>query len=223
MPIAPATHLVSDVLTAVKRQFGDESGAQLQDSDIIRWINEGQLEIARQQGWSQTTATTATVAGQASYSLPGVNIINIDTLMYTLQGTTNPMIIDRREFKEIQELLLSKTAPADTAPIAQPMAWYVYAESVFLYPAPANTGDTITLYCTTQPAAVAVSTDAIATPDVYYKSLLNYVMAQAYELDDDWTGAQLKQRELKDGLTGLEEDYGGHRYYPVVVVLDEDA
>ena len=39
---------IQDVANRVKRTFGDESGVQVTDDDIIRWVNDAQLEISRQ-------------------------------------------------------------------------------------------------------------------------------------------------------------------------------
>jgi hypothetical protein len=47
-------------------------------------------------------------------------------------------------------------------------------------------------------------------------------MQQAYELDDDWQGVTQKRTQLKSDLGEIESDYGSDRYYPTVVVMQED-
>lgn len=62
---------VQDVVTRVKRTFGDEAGVQITDADLIRWINDAQEEISlTNQGLMETTATANVVANQAEYNLP---------------------------------------------------------------------------------------------------------------------------------------------------------
>ena len=46
MPVERKTKTVQDVLLSVKRQFGDESGVQVTDSDIVRWVDDAQREIS---------------------------------------------------------------------------------------------------------------------------------------------------------------------------------
>lgn len=54
--------LVSEIATRVKRQFGDEAGAQIEDADILRWVNDAMIDIARTNNLLQISATTATTA-----------------------------------------------------------------------------------------------------------------------------------------------------------------
>src|ERR1041385_4536998 len=62
---------VSDVMTRIKRQFGDESQVQVTDSDIIRWINDGQRQIVmNNEGLLEQVAYTSTVINQQDYTLP---------------------------------------------------------------------------------------------------------------------------------------------------------
>lgn len=216
MPIAPATKTVQDVVTHVQRQFGDESGSQITQADIIRWINLGQLEITRQNPWNQTTATTSTVANQDTYNFAGTNIILILALFY------NGVPLEQRSFNEVQELILSKTGVGAPITASTPVLWYDWDDSIVLYPPPTNSGDTIKLYCVTQPATVSLVTDPLTIPDIYFQSLINFVMAQAYELDDDWQGSTLTRKKYTDDMTQIEDEYGSKRYYPVITVMQED-
>ena len=63
---------VGDVYNVVKRIFGDESGVQLTNDDIVRWINEAQVDISKQNQVLQTTATVAVTANTATYALTSV-------------------------------------------------------------------------------------------------------------------------------------------------------
>jgi hypothetical protein len=45
MPAELFTKTALDVVQRIKTQFGDNSGAQLTDDVIYRWINDGQQEI----------------------------------------------------------------------------------------------------------------------------------------------------------------------------------
>jgi len=73
--------IVSDVSIRVKRQFGDQSGVQVEDADIIRWINDAQRDIAYTQEILESIATQSSVANQEKYTLP-TDMINLRSVYY---------------------------------------------------------------------------------------------------------------------------------------------
>ena len=79
MTYSSPTKTVGDVYSQVKRVFGDESGVQLTNDDIARWINEAQVDISKQNQILQTTATLPVTGGTATYSLTSISP-RIDTL-----------------------------------------------------------------------------------------------------------------------------------------------
>jgi hypothetical protein len=50
MTYSNPTKTVGQIYDYVKRAFGDESGVQLTNADIVRWINDAQNEIAEAAG-----------------------------------------------------------------------------------------------------------------------------------------------------------------------------
>ncbi len=73
----PSTYTGTDVATDIKRIFGDEAGVQITDSDIIRWIDVGQLEILKNTQILKATSTSDLIAGQVVYSLASLKILTI--------------------------------------------------------------------------------------------------------------------------------------------------
>jgi hypothetical protein len=216
MPLAPSTKLVSDVLTAVERQFGDESGAQVSTADIIRWVNDGQLEIVNRNKYNKTTATTTSIALQANYTFAGSNIVSVESVFYDNRPISNI------SFNEAQEILLRNTDPGGVPAPGIPYNWYEWDDTLYLYPPPDTTGKTILLYVVAQPPILTATTDALATPDIYFQALVQYCMTQAYEMDDDWTGAGNKLNQLDKTLAGLDKDGYSHQYYQTITVLQDD-
>jgi len=214
MPILSSTKTVQDLATAVKRQFGDESGAQIQDTDIIRWVNEGQLELANQTKYTKTTTTTNTVVGQDQYTLPGVNIIGIDSVYF------NNTPLQQRSKLEFEELVLRTVDPASGIQNGTPILWYEYDDSIFLYPPP-DSVKTLKLFASVLPTAVVNLSDTLSIPDTQYKTLLNWVLSQAYELDDDLPSANYKEKQVAAMITDFKDDVS-ERSYPVITVLPED-
>lgn len=216
MPILTSTKTAQNVADAVKRQFGDESGAQINDDDIIRWINEGQLDIASTTKYTKTTTSTPSVATQEQYSLPGVNIIGIDGVYY------NGIPLQQRQKVEVEELILQTQDPANpTIQPSTPTLWYEYDDSIYLYPPPLDSGKTIKLFASVLPAAISNLTDFLSIPDTYYTILTDFVLARAYELDDDLQSANYKEKSMLSKLGELD-DLVSERTYPVITVLMED-
>ena len=62
---------LGEVKLRVKRQFGDDAAIQIQDGDIVRWVNDAQREIASQnEDLLQSKAQTLVIAGTGTYDLP---------------------------------------------------------------------------------------------------------------------------------------------------------
>lgn len=215
MPLAVATKTVQNVVDYVTRQFGDESGAQITETDITRWTNAAQLEIARQTEFSQEVATTVSVANQEGYSLPGVNILVIKSVYY--KGKP----LDHRSFNEFQESILGALTSSDPT-TGVPVVWYEWKDSIYLWPVPDTADDEIKLYFIKQPDELLHTTDVLTVPDQYWAAVIQFVMAQAYELDDDMQGSAYKNRQLQELLGGVDTE-ASQKYYPVVTVLNEDS
>lgn len=213
MPIAPATKLVSELALAVKRQFGDESGTQISDNDIIRWINQGQLSIAQQGEATRTTATTLSVAGQSTYNFPSDSILVLNAVFY------DNIPLENYTFEQAQTSLLAEYG--STTQTATPFAWYEWENSINLFPIPDSSDVTIKIYCSKTPPTITSLSDNIGLPDTHYEVLLQYVLSQAYELDDDFNSAQIKANQSSAGLKELSLQ-ASSRFYDVITIMEED-
>lgn len=214
MPLVPSTKTVQNVLDRVKRQFGDESGAQLTDSDIIAFINSGQNEINRRNRLIKGTAVTPTVIGTRLYNFPTPNILEIQALHY------NGVPLEYRSFNEAQEYII-KDDPLFTKS-GTPFMWWEWGTDLYLYYTPDAIGD-LTLYYVGFPTDVTAAGDTLGIPDSYYDALISYVLQQAYELDDDWTGSAQKAGQVNDSLNSLAQDEGSYQRgtYQTITIVDE--
>ena len=138
MTYSSPTKTVGDVYSAVKRTFGDEAGVQLTDTDIVRWINEAQVDISKQNQILQTTATLPVTSGTATYSLTSVSP-RIDTIA--------SLLLDGRRVGNIPisqaEESISLADPTGTETGA-PQFWYAWGGDVTFWPKP-NQNYTLTL------------------------------------------------------------------------------
>ena len=216
MPEGSNTYRVSDVAVRVKRQFGDEAGVQVTDADIFRWVNDGQREIAAKNDLLRTRAAADIVAGQNTYGNPP-DVLRFISVYYD----GNPL--RHINFQEADGWILSQDP--SVALSGKPTIWYSFANEILLYPKPdADIAGGLVSYYSQLPAAVTSLDNTIALPDRYFSRLLEFVMAQAYEMDDDWTAAGNKVSQLNSALqeASEEENTTQHAVYPSITVLPED-
>jgi hypothetical protein len=214
MPLEQSSRLVSDIATAVKRQFGDESGTQITDADIIRWVNQGSEQIAISENIKRTNISTPSVTGQNQYTFPSQNIIQILAIFY--KGVPLQSV----SFEQAQNTIL-ENLDASTVKSAQPTNWYEWGDSIFLYPTPSGSGDTINLYVTLRPVQITSLNDTLNIPDTYYNPLLQYVMGQAYKLDDEFDKAQFEFTQMETSLDRLDPAVS-NQLYSTITISPED-
>lgn len=209
------TRTVNDVLSHVKRQFGDESGVQISNEDILRWVNAGVDEIFRRSEPLKATIKTDLVANQAEYTLPD-NILRVQSIL------VNGIPVEQRSTQEVEEYILKDDPTGVTA--GQPVVWSEWGGSIVFYPKPSeNVTDGITLRFIKGPTEVTTGTDLLPTPDAFYNRLIEYVLQQAYELDENFSAADTKASQFAMNLeTQNGKDQVTPNVYPTITILEED-
>lgn len=213
------TKKVSDVDTYVKRQFGDESGVQITTDDIVRWINAGQLEIFRRNEPIKATSTVDLGAGVDTYTFPSYffSILKVQSL------TVSGIPVEYRSFQEAEEYILSNDPnKIQTADI--PLIWYEWGGEFTFWPVPAKSvTNGIKIRYIPSPQPVTALTDLLAVPDPYFNRLLEYVLSQAYELDEDWGAASAKAEQFGTNLDSQASDNSVKTdTYPRITILVDD-
>lgn len=225
MGVESKTHTVQDVDTYVFRQFGDDSNVQITTADIIRFVNIGQRQIFEANpSLNMTNASTNTVANQNVYNLstdanfPNLRLIR--SIRY--QGSLlNPVSRQQAE----QYILYNNTLyPSPTTGV--PTDWWLDdAGQLYLYPTPnVSTTNGLLIHYMASPAVATATTDKLDIPDSHYPALLSYVMAQVFELDENWQAASSKKSEYKELMavakdrTEIEEDH-----FPSILLDPEDS
>lgn len=190
MPAPVATKTVGNLITDIKRQFGDEASVQITDADIIRWINEGAMEVISKNPIKQAIATSSSVVGQRNYSLP-TDIISIDTVMYDDIPLTATSLSDMKE-----------QAGSYQTVTGVPLFWYMWANTIYLWPEPAEV-KTISIYYVQAPTGVTNAADLLPIPDRYYSRLRDFCMSRASELDEDTASSMAQRKLFEDKLTEM--------------------
>lgn len=201
--------LVSEIATRVKRQFGDEAGAQITDADIIRWCNDAQQEIAVANDLLQVSAYTATTAGTQKYTIPA-NLLILRSAKW--QGVKMQAV----SMEEADALTLSTSA---TVPTGVPTTYWQFARQIYLWPIPGvSAASDLVLYYTRVPTALTVVGDTPELPLQYHPRLVEYCVAQAAELDDNLQHYAMKMSQFKQGVGELKDNatWENHDVYPSI-------
>lgn len=209
------SHTVDDVANHVKRQFGDESGVQVTNDDIVRWINAGQDEIFRRNEPVKATATADLVSGQYVYVFPD-DILKIQSIL------VNGIPVERRSYQDAEEWIIANDV--NRTQTGQAMIWYEWGGEFTIWPTPdGSVIGGITLKYIKKPTPVIGLGETLSVPDAYYNRLIEYVLQQAYELDENWNAAGMKAEQFGMNLDSQAgADSVRPNTYRRITVLDED-
>lgn len=207
--------IAADVISRVKRSFGDESGAQITDDDILRWITDGQNEVAQLHGLLETQGTTYTVAGIPDYDLP-------DALVALLSVYVADEKVKNLSTQEFDEYIRKWNDGNQNG-----VTTYVYTSwgnKISLFPTP-QSQQTLVLKFTCFPAPVDSSASELNVPLRYHNRVVEYVMQQAYELDENFEAATMKGNQFADRMSQElgDEQWDEQGAYPTILVRTEDA
>lgn len=218
MSISPITYTVQNVADYVKRIFGDESAVQMTDMDIIRWVNAAQREIVVTNDILKAVSNTDIVSGQADYPLTSLNILNIQSLRF------NNTKLRYMSFQEAEEYILNHDPEGSVKGTS--VIWYEYAGVISLWPVPdADITNGLRVNYTKSPTAVTALVDNLSVPDQFFNRVIEYVLGQAYEMDEDSQNSQFKLTQFADRLNVMAEQDNRHAvdYYPSITVMPEDS
>lgn len=204
---APFT--IADIFIRVKRTFGDESGAQIEEPDILRWANDGQLDIARKTQCLIKTEYYNTGQGTYEISTPA-------SFLFFLRAVCDGRLLSPIS---IQELDTRYPNRAENYPTGTPEYISFLGSSVYLYPATVASGtNNLILTYVARPATLLNAGDILEIPDRFYESLIRFCLMRAKELDGDWEAARIFQKSYEDELQGIKTELENvdDSSYPVV-------
>lgn len=217
MGLSTTSRTVQDVMTEVKRTFGDEAAVQVTDDDILRWVNSAQREILVQNRILKAIGSTDITAGVAQYDLSGLNVVSIQSIHYLNRK------LEFKTFQEAEEYIVS--ADPDSTSTGDPVLWYEWAGQISLYPVPSSDAVAgLKVFYIKEPDALTTSTDRLSVPDAYYENIVQYCMAKAYELDEDNENSNFKLGQFNERLNLLAEqdNQPSQNTYPRITIYEED-
>lgn len=197
MPAELFTKTAGDVITRIKQQFGDTSGAQVTDEMIVRWINDGQQEIVNNNAILKATKYSDIIANQAEYTFPTDKVQYIEAIYVEGRPIKNFSPQGAREY-------ILDTDPKLEAVADYPDIWYERAGIITFYPVPQK-GYTngLKMEYVKMPAPVTDFNSVLSVPDRYLNEIVNYCLSQALEYDENYSAAQIKREHFREGLDRL--------------------
>ncbi len=207
------TRLAADV----KDKFGDTGAVQITDSMILRWINNGIQAIVAQTPFLKASAQTNVVAGTSTYSLGSIaqRVQQFDTVSFD----GNPLKFV--PWSEFQTHVHGGTALVEGIPEFASE----YGGTITIWPKPAESiTNGLTVYFVQYPEQMTDLTDTLPVPDRFYNALLDWVHAQALELEDNFQGAQVKlsQHEVHMQRQFERENRSPTEFYPTITADPDD-
>jgi len=197
--------------------FGDESGAQIDSADVIRWVNDAQSEIARQKQLLQVTTSVTVTTNVGSYATPN-NILHLRSVRY------NGNVLVPISLAEAEQVAPSYDAGASVIGTGTPTTYWVWGGMISLYPIPNDSTSSLKMYYTRIPNQVTVVGDTPELPVQYHPRIVEYCLAQAFELDNNPQQQSLKMGQFATGVGQTDTDMWQPRNtYPMVTVAVDDT
>ena len=209
---------VQDVVTRVKRTFGDDAGVQISDDDVIRWINDAQIQVSLDnEGLLETTVATDSISGQSQYSVPeNMSVLrSLSYKNYRLKGMY---------FAEFNEYLDGFQDPG-TYGSGVPEVFMVWENMITLFPTPKEgVMNALKIFYVKQPDPVSSLADNLGLPLQYHMAVVDYCLQQAYELDEDLEKSAYKKGQFDETVRKLNDrnKWTNQEYYPRITTLPED-
>lgn len=215
---------VQDIKIRVKRIFGDESGVQLTDEDILRWINDGQRHVVKMnEGLLEAIAKANTVKNQQEYDLP-IDVLILRSVHFKYVDQTSYFHLKGYSFQEFNEFIDGWDG-SDYSP-GIPVAYTIYADKIIFFPIPdRDITDAIKIYYHRKPTEVTGDLDEPDLPELYHETLVKFCVQKAYEMDEDLEAAAAKSNELTSDiqlLRGRSDSWKNEEVYPTITVLHDD-
>lgn len=216
--------IVSDVIVRVRRTFGDEAAVQVSDDDIIRWINDGQIEIVKNNdGALQKTNYVDLVANQSTYTAP-TDLMILRSLRYKYTSMTSYKYLPYYSIQQFDELI--DGWDGTTFNTGGPLYFTMYEGKIILFPTPDQSATQgLKVLYNQKPTDVVDQNSALALPLIYHPTIVKYCMWQASLLDEDMDPATMYQSNFVNDMQKLQtrETQEATARYPSITTLEFDS
>ena len=215
---------VSDIFVRVKRKFGDEASVQVTEADIYRWINDAQREMVQQMSdLIPAIHRWDAVDGEIAYFLQP-EYAAVKNLYFRKSENDQYFLIkylSMWEFNQYIDGWDGSIGSGDT-----PLVWTTEADLIRVFPTvTGNIFNAFKLEYSKYATLIENVNDPIEVPEYMHNAIVEYCMAQAYEMDEDWEGAQIAGARVQGDINknNGRDDHFSKDSYPVVSTTWQDS
>jgi len=201
---------LDQAVSRVQRLFGDDFEVQIKVTDVVDWVNESIMTIARET--ECFTATQTANYGAATLGL-ALNTDFIGERRITWDGVP----LDRTEITSIDNLGLF---PSDVG--GSPTHFYFHDSKIWLYPQPTATKSLVIAYVQA-PAVISDMTAQLPVPIFMHNDVCRMAMIRARELNEDFDQAARLQQEVDASLGKSRDDQQNKARETFPVVKDDPS
>jgi hypothetical protein len=182
-------------------------------NELVRYLNDGQREIALYRPDSMVTSATAPLVAGAKQTLPAGGTKLIDVVRNTA-GDKRAIRLTNREILDAQ------VSGWYGLPGVTEILHFMYdvrdPRTFYVYPVAAATGASVELVYAALPVDIAEPADGslygavdgnISVPDIYGNVLLDYILYRAYTKDSEYAGNAARSQahyQLFTNALGME-------------------
>ncbi len=206
---------LGELKARVKTLLGDDSGVVIEEDDLTRWSNDGQLDIVRRTGCLEGFINLDVVAGTEAYDLPA-------DFLKDRRVTLSGLKINRTSLEELDTISPDRDAlgTTDTSTV-----FYIYGGQLYLYPIPVGSiTDGLKLWYTYLPRYMVSDLDTPTIPVSMHEDIVTYCVSKGHEVNEDYGAAQSKMSEYSSRVVFSTEEYNDPRKdsYPAIRTLPGD-
>lgn len=177
--------LASDITSRARIILQDADGVRWADSELLKWISDGQRVIAVVRPDASSANYTHTLAAGSKQTLPanGSRLLDVVRNVSNAGAPGRAVRIVDRETLDAQNPSWHTATPTGTIynftyDNRDPLNFYVYP--------PSNAGQKLDIIYSVIPSEVQSTGATLALLDLYAEPLLNYVLFRAYSKDAEF-------------------------------------
>ena len=180
----------NDLMTDIRGEIIEAFPTFIQNPYALNLINLAQRQYVLETRVCQATAFTSTVAAQADYPLPG-DWLALDKVLYNNIGNTGVDTWVALTATSIEKMAQENPnfLSNDTSNFGTPKSYYVFNQTLYLYPRPKTTGtNDLFMFYQCKPINLTSLDSQLSVDDTLVPGIRAYVLWKI------WTRAQ--EREL---------------------------
>lgn len=195
---------VTELIAQVRDIVDEPIGAQFSDTQLRRWLNEGNRDLSRSTRHLKTQQTIPTVAGTSSYTV-NANALSIELAWYQDVPGARFLALEPRHMENMDAVRGYNWARTGTPSFFSTQGFSPNLQ-ILIYPVPAVTADNIVVYVSRISADIDITgagdASQVDTPSAWYDALADYAEMKCLRRDRDprWSDAWKMYTDKRDGL-----------------------